>query len=682
MMRLWLWLPAALPFALFSAAGASRLPRQTHPETQPPRGATRAQESSDSSWGRWLAHRAAVRHRDRIPEVRHYKVPLGGYTRASPLYARQRMWEVTEEAPSRPPASAPEAGGAEQERQGVAVPPALRAPRTQRDQVQPLPPSDITPSDITSDISDIMPSVPVLNPPVSACIQCIVYLTCLFFVVYIILFVLQTPGCVGLPPWEREEKAFLGIVETVHFVPMLCVLIMATRIRAVQLTQGRPDHYGLPQWWVKVAMQVCTWSVLALTLFALVLSQVNSEVLEAVTQQRDRGTVILRLARNAIILSIYLSFTVICIGACIMEAPPEMPARLDGEPRDVAALSCTLLLAVLYFGMYLVRTSAMFANRAGLLGQARRFGNAQELLRNATGTVAFAPMLGVLFIAARMRIFQIDREEKAEHFWLPACCWLCAGSVLLQTALITAHYFLARAQDRNAELLQDEAAVPKHAGATKIIERARSVAMACLYVGVVGVTAAVVLMRPVGGTREDMPVSLACVVVLAGLYFGVYFVIWVLQVGRGSSAPSSLEDYLHDCKVQVAFCPMFSVLFLATLLRALLLTGGAGSPQAWCEVSQQVATAAIVLLMAVRFDVLLPSPIPKLALACAALQYACLFVLYVSAIVCVFALVTMTSESAGQSAHSFGKWLQVLQTGWHSMADRLALDGVPPLRAP
>ncbi|CAK0795807.1 unnamed protein product, partial [Prorocentrum cordatum] len=500
-------------------------------------------------------------------------------------------------------------------------------------------------------------------------------LTCLFFVVYTALFVLQTPGCFGLPPWEREEKAFLAVVETVNFVPMLCVLIMATRIRAVQLTQGQPDHYGLPQWWVKVAMQVCTGSVMALALFVLVLSQVNSEVLEAVTKQRGRGTVILRLTRNAIILGIYLSFTVICIGACIMQAPPEMPARRDGEPRDVAALSCTLLLAVLYFGMYLVRTFATFANRAGLLGQARRFGNAQELLRNATGTVAFAPMLGVLFIAARMRIFQIDREEKAEHFWLPACCWLCAGSVLLQTAFIAAHYCLARAQDGSVEL--DEAAVPKHANATKVIEWARSVAMACLYIGVVGVTAAVVLMRPVGGTREDMPVSLTCVIVLAVLYFGVYFALWALQVGRGSSAssgqvaPHSLEDYLHGwAKVQVAFCPMFSVLFLATLLRALLLTGGAGAPQVWCEVSQQVATVAIVLLVTVRFDVLLPTPIPKLTLVCAALQYACLFVLYMSAIVCVFALFTMTSESAGQNAHSFGKWIQVLQTGWHSMAGR------------
>jgi len=97
----------------------------------------------------------------------------------------------------------------------------------------------------------------------------------------------------------------------------------------------------------------------------------------------------------------------------------------------------------LTFGMYLVRTAATYANRAGLLGQARRFGNAQELLRSATGTVAFAPMLGVLFIAARMRIFQIDREEKAEHFWLPACCWICTGSVLyLQTQ--QHHLFVCR----------------------------------------------------------------------------------------------------------------------------------------------------------------------------------------------------------------------------------------------
>jgi hypothetical protein len=541
-------------------------------------------------------------------------------------------------------------------------PPGQPTDQVETDVTSPSPFPSILPPDI---ISDITSSAPLLNPPVSSCIQCIMYLTCLFFVVYTALFILQTPGCLGLPPWEREEKSFLAVVETVHFVPMLCVLIMATRIRAVELTKGQPDHYGLPQWWVKVAMQVCTWSVLALALFVLVISQVNSEVLEPVTKQRDKATTMLRLLRNGIILNIYVSFTVICIGAIVMKAPPEIVASGDA-PRDNASLTCTLVLAVVFFGMYIVRTSATFANRAGLLGQARRFGNAQELLRNATGTVAFAPMLGVLFITARMRIFQLDQEERAASD-MPIFCYMCTASVLIQAGLIAAHYAIARSQDRRAETEKDGTA--RQSSATKNIERARSVVMACLYLGVVGVMVSLVRLKPPKSTRADMPVTLTCVIILAALYFGTYFTLWVLQLMRGglaqnrsSIAQNSLEEYLHDwAKVQVAFCPMFSVLFLATMLRALLLTGGLGSPQAWCELFQQIATAAIVLLVLVRFDALLPTAIPRLTLVCAILQYVCLFVLYTSAIVCVVALFTMTSETVEKSPHTFGRWLQVLQ---------------------
>merc|ERR1719321_817592 len=56
---------------------------------------------------------------------------------------------------------------------------------------------------------------------------------------------------------------------TVNFAPMLSVLFVGVRMRALQLSHGEPDKHGLPQWWVKDAMLYCAWSVLAQTLMVL-----------------------------------------------------------------------------------------------------------------------------------------------------------------------------------------------------------------------------------------------------------------------------------------------------------------------------------------------------------------------------------------------------------------------------
>ena len=38
------------------------------------------------------------------------------------------------------------------------------------------------------------------------------------------------------------------------YAPMLCVLFIGTRMRAIQLTQGETEKYKLPQPWVQGAM--------------------------------------------------------------------------------------------------------------------------------------------------------------------------------------------------------------------------------------------------------------------------------------------------------------------------------------------------------------------------------------------------------------------------------------------
>merc|ERR1719223_1925675 len=56
---------------------------------------------------------------------------------------------------------------------------------------------------------------------------------------------------------------------TVTYAPMLCVLFLGARMRAIQLTQGETEKYNLPQPYVQTAMVVSSGAVTAQVVLVL-----------------------------------------------------------------------------------------------------------------------------------------------------------------------------------------------------------------------------------------------------------------------------------------------------------------------------------------------------------------------------------------------------------------------------
>jgi uncharacterized RDD family membrane protein YckC len=597
-----------------------------------------------------------------VPEVRHYKVPKGGYTRHSPLYAKQAVLKddvLAPLPPQDPSTTVPEVAA---EAEQTTVTEAMR--KVEEAVADPIEETE-TPEGMV--------------PPISTTMQCITNLTFQFFVVYTVLFLLQTSTRLGATVMQKEEKNFSSVVETVHLVPMLCVLFMATRMRAVQLTHGTPELYDLPQWWVKAAMQVCTWSMLALTLLVLILSRVHFEAMDAKGQKPPAVLVMLRYIRDLIMVFVYLSFTIVCIGAATMQVPPQLA---NDAPHEHAALACTLVLTILYFSACLARASATFANRVGLFGEAKRFGNAQELLRNATTTVAFAPMLTVLFIAARIRTMQEADSRTGSKMprWIQASFYICTVSVLLKTVCVVLTFFLL--PDDGGPAARDAASgqlrgAARRRSIARALDFVQLFALAVLYVCVACILIGALLFSE----HHLVSAELNCIAALTVLYFGVYLAQQIVQCARKDRGQrlqdqlqernliGLLEDCLHDAKAQVQFCPMFCVLFLACLLRALQVTGGSGAPQSWCQTVEYIATAAIAWLLLLCMHKLLPQASAPIAMAFAVSRCICVGVLYAAAMACIYALYTVTPENAsrpeGQQApltvllalerHIFGK---------------------------
>merc|ERR1719313_1571535 len=105
-----------------------------------------------------------------------------------------------------------------------------------------------------------------------------------YFIIYTVLALVRTTN-------QFTNNAHLGVQKiletastTVTYAPMLCVLFLAARMRAVQLTQGETEKYGLPQPWVQTAMFSCVYAVLAQVLI-VVLIPIFTQASEVTTDE-------------------------------------------------------------------------------------------------------------------------------------------------------------------------------------------------------------------------------------------------------------------------------------------------------------------------------------------------------------------------------------------------------------
>ena len=97
-----------------------------------------------------------------------------------------------------------------------------------------------------------------LTPPLSPTMQCVLNLVFQYFLIYLLLWIFITvedlsSGQINL---HAAKDAIESAKSTVQFAPMLCILFVATRMRALQMTSNR----GAPQGWVQDGMSASSGS--------------------------------------------------------------------------------------------------------------------------------------------------------------------------------------------------------------------------------------------------------------------------------------------------------------------------------------------------------------------------------------------------------------------------------------
>merc|ERR1719380_471262 len=109
------------------------------------------------------------------------------------------------------------------------------------------------------------PQGPQYTPPISVTMKCVINLTVQFFTVYLLLWIAQTAK--DFLKWELPKLTQLmeNAKGTIAFCPMLAILFVGTRMRALMITNNK----GAPQGWVQDGMYMATWALLIQFLMVL-----------------------------------------------------------------------------------------------------------------------------------------------------------------------------------------------------------------------------------------------------------------------------------------------------------------------------------------------------------------------------------------------------------------------------
>merc|ERR1719380_282944 len=154
----------------------------------------------------------------------------------------------------------------------------------------------------------------------------------------------------------------------------------------------------------------------------------------------------------------------------------------------------------------------------------------QKILVSATLTVAFAPMLAILFLAYRMRVNQLTRNKGDPPNWAQVCMYFCTYAVLLMTLCVCVIPLFTgeviNVDPKTGQIPEDSEPFKNQACAIGFTVL-KYLILLMLYVGALGVVYGIITFRPPKGIWPEgkkFPVAPAvqCTISLSCQFFIVY----------------------------------------------------------------------------------------------------------------------------------------------------------------
>jgi len=275
-------------------------------------------------------------------------------------------------------------------------------------------------------------------PPVSPAVACTMNMSMQFFLVYFLVAFARTLSEVR-GQRTHFEAVMIDATHTVNMAPMLCILFLSARMRALQVD---PLH-GHPQVWAQNLFYMCAYALFIQTALSILVPIILRG--EVTNDQYGVGDTKFEIAKSHHLISKTLLFARYAITTCIYGGFVAVIISIfthtdqHGNYHPVSpTLQCVINLAIQFFVIYfMLWTLLILKDLAGI--EVPRFFQAVETARV---TVMFAPILSILFIAMKMRALSLSNNTRSPPTWATIGMFLATWAVFLQfcTCLMMAFF--------------------------------------------------------------------------------------------------------------------------------------------------------------------------------------------------------------------------------------------------
>merc|ERR1719191_804059 len=274
-------------------------------------------------------------------------------------------------------------------------------------------------------------------PPVSPAVQCVMILSCQYFCVYGAIQILKS-----VEDWMSFENKWLHVLKeacstatlSMNFAPMLAVLFIGARMRALQMDPVN----GAPQKWAQNCFFMCTYAVLAQTCLCIAIPVVLGGKAKKGKVEGDMEYevnnvvpgVVMAVIRFCITIYIYVGFTCVIYSIFTIQHPqgPQYTPPISVTMQCV--INLTVQFFTVYLGLWIAQTAKDFLNY--------ELPRLTELMEDAKATIAFCPMLAILFVGTRMRALMITNNKGAPQGWVQDGMYMATWAVLIQFLMVLA----------------------------------------------------------------------------------------------------------------------------------------------------------------------------------------------------------------------------------------------------
>jgi hypothetical protein len=258
------------------------------------------------------------------------------------------------------------------------------------------------------------------------------------------------------------------------------------------------------------------------------------------------------------------------------------------------AMQCVVSLTIQFMVVY----TALALCRMGADAWGLKYDNfpLQKILQTASLTVAFAPMLAILFLAFRMRVNQLTKNRGNPPTWAQICMYFCTYAVLLMTLIVCVIPLFTGevigVDPKTGDIPSDAQPFESQACAIAFTVL-KYLILLMLYGGSLAVVYGIITFVPPKGMwpeSKKFPVAPAvqCTIILSCQYFLVYGGIqiaktWTQFTSIAANFTSKAENALMTATASMNFAPMLAVLFIGARMRALNMDPINGNPQKWAQ---------------------------------------------------------------------------------------------------